>query len=168
MNAVNDKNGENVTWMGTVLTWWKELEHDRGERARLRRCGDVTEVVFCPAFHDLVRRLRTIGGVSRETVAVIAGVLANVKENVPAVKFAVQMAEGRGDRATVSELRFRRLIEIKEREDIFMPIIRLVALMDGTVNAGDLADGIRYWGPRVRRDWACDYYEHAPSKEIKP
>ncbi|MBI3985315.1 MAG: type I-E CRISPR-associated protein Cse2/CasB [Lentisphaerae bacterium] len=162
MNAVNDKN---ATWTSIVLAWWKELENDRGERARLRRCGDVTEVFFCPAFHDLVRRLRTIGGVSRETVAVTAGVLAHVKENVPAAKVAAQMAEGRGDRAAVSELRFRRLIETKDREALFIPLIRLVALMDGKVNVGDLTEGIRFWGPRARRDWACDYYEPAPGKK---
>lgn len=168
MNAENNQTDKNATWTGIVLAWYKELEHDRGERARLRRCADVTEVFFCQAFHDLLRRLRRLGPVSRETVAVTAGVLAHVKENVPAAKFAVQMAEGRGDHATVSELRFRRLIETKDREALFMPLIRLVALMDGRVNVGDLTDGIRYWGPPKRRDWACDYYEHAPRKETKP
>lgn len=145
--------------------WWAELENDKGSRAQLRRCSDPTAVFFCAAFHRLARGLGAWSDKQKGTVAAIAGVLAHVKNDDGRRGFAAQMAARKGDRATVSGLRFRRLIQIKERESLYMPLIRVVRLLDGTANVADLAESLYYWGDAKRRDWACDYYATAPEKE---
>lgn len=162
-----------------ALDWWRETisdqdqdkdkPRDRGARAQLKRCADPTEVFFCPAFHDLARRLMAWSPRQKETVAVIAGVLAHVKKDpADGCRFAVQMGAQKGTRAIVHGLRFRRLIQIKEREDLFKSLIRIVRLLDGTANVADLADSIYYWGDARRRDWACDYYDTPLTREKEP
>jgi CRISPR system Cascade subunit CasB len=160
-----EQTAERDRWAATVREWWQDLDEDRGGRAQLRRCRDVTEVYFCPAFHGLLRRLGVKGGQQSGVLAVIAGVLSHVKEDAPSgPRFAVQMAQDRGERAPVSELRFRALLEKADRENLFMPLIRVIGVMRGAANVADLARSIRYWGPRVRREWACDYYANAPER----
>ena len=47
---------------GALLAWWSHLcEHDLGGRAQLRRCESPAQVVFVPAFHRLLDRLKTAG-----------------------------------------------------------------------------------------------------------
>jgi CRISPR system Cascade subunit CasB len=152
-----------------ALCWWEGLKEDRGSRAQLRRCRDLTEIFFFPAFHELVRKLRSKGHSNRDRAAAIAGVLAHVKENRRDIEggksFAGEMAEPKQARALVSGLRFRRLLQKGGCEELFVPLIRIVHLMDGAVNVPDLAESIYYWGPKRRRDWACDYYRNAPQEE---
>jgi CRISPR system Cascade subunit CasB len=161
-----------------ALAWWRETisdsEHDRragkprdtAMRAELKRCAEPTEVFFCPAYHDLVRGLEAWGARRRATVAVIAGVLAHVKRHEASESFARQMARHKSrEKAVVAASRFRRLIRTENREDLFMPLVRVVRLLDGVVNVADLAESIFFWGDPRRRDWACAYYETAPEKE---
>ena len=86
-----------------LLSWWKELDNARGDRAALRRCHNPLEVAFTPAFHRLKMRLEPSGSISpdqMDRLALVAGVLSHVKENKPEVhagnfqrSFAVQMAQ---------------------------------------------------------------------------
>ena len=152
-----------------ALEWWTALQRDKGARAQLKRCGEPMEVFFCPTFHDLARGLEAWGRRQKETVAVMAGVLAHVKRDVGGSSFAAQMAARKNrQKAVVSGLRFRRLIQIKEREDLFDPLIRIVRLLDSTANVADLAYSVWQWEHPdrfVQRDWACDYYEQAAKDE---
>lgn len=147
----------------TLIKWWQELDKARGERAALRRCHETAEVVFIPSFH----RLRW--GLSQfkpESLAVIAGVIAHVKNNDDSAHIAAQMAKPKtgSDTSRVSELRFRRLLKIKDRDELLGAMIRIVRLLDENVNISSLADSIYWWNENVRKDWAYEYYENA-SKE---
>jgi len=150
-----------------ALKWWEILRNDKGAQAQLRRCNESTDVFFCPAFHDLVRCLDTWGRQQKVVVAVMAGALAHVKTNVGGCSFAAQMAARKsgGEKARVSGLRFRRLIQFKKREALFGPLIRIVRLLEGAANVPDLAESVYYWGDARRREWACAYYEAAPGNE---
>lgn len=157
-------------WRETISDQEKDKARDRGARAQLKRCADPTEVFFCPAFHKLLHTLHAAGWHNRDTASVIAGVLAHVKENESGARFTAQMATGKGGgdkAAVVSELRFRRLLKCKTRDELYLPLIRVIRLMGAQVkvNVADLAESILYWGPNVQRKWACDYYEKAPGKE---
>lgn len=149
-----------------ALEWWQQLQEDPGGRAALRRCARVGDVAFVPAFH----RLRwTAGKVRTETVAIIAAVLAHVKTNATNGKVAEQMARGKGERAVVSNLRFRRLLERSDTspDELAMDLIRIIRLLDGAVNIKDLVDGIRRWGHRdipVQMAWASAYFDAAPKE----
>ena len=150
-----------------LMGWWKGLERSRGDRAELRRCHGPMEVAFSPAFHGLLKSLEKASpSMNKEALVVIVGVLSHVKENDPSKSLAQQMATpgSSGNNPCVSGLRFRRLLEIKFREQLYEPLIRIVSLLNGRANIADLADSIYYWGGNVRKRWAYDYYAQAPSE----
>ncbi|NJD52998.1 MAG: type I-E CRISPR-associated protein Cse2/CasB [Candidatus Methanoperedens sp.] len=150
-----------------LLEWWKGLENSRGDRAALRRCHNPTEVAFNPAFHRLRMKFKHFGYVNPESLALIAGILSHVRSNNEKVHFAEQMAAPRSgsNNACVSGLRFRRLLKLYDNE-LFEPLIRIVHMLDGTVNIPVLANSIYWWNVNesTRKEWAFKYYEKAPSE----
>lgn len=116
-----------------LLDWWRGLENNRGDRAALRRCRSLTEVVFIPSYHRLRQELLSLGyAVNNEGLAIVAGLAARAKENNSQYTIANQMAISvAGGSARVSGLRFRRLLKIQGREDMYHAMIRIVALLGG-------------------------------------
>jgi CRISPR system Cascade subunit CasB len=155
--------------------WWNSLEDDKGGRADLRRAGNLTEVMLLSAFHRLLRRLRASRfGISESRypkLAAIAGLAARVKEE-SGHGLATCMGTPKNpnsQKATVSELRMRRILASDEIEELFGLLRRSLALLDDTANLTDLAAIIWNWAPMdekrandPRRQMACDYYEAAP------
>lgn len=155
--------------MSGLVEWWEWLDDrsNRGARADLRHAKTVEEIFFCPAYHRLVERFPGASDGKKADLAVVAGVLAHVKENRTGA-FAVQMAtpkEGRQGNPVVSGLRFRRLLQAEKTVDLFQPLIRKVRLLGGVVDVADLALSILYWNDRTRRRWATEYYQHAQEAE---
>jgi len=166
-----------------LLSWWKELDDARGDRAALRQCHNPLEVAFTPAFHRLKMRLEQYGTISpdqMDKLALVAGVLSHVKENKTECRerniqrsFVVKMASpspkgGLGKKACVSELRFRQLLKIEDPDKLYMTMIRLVRLLGGSgdpVEVVSLANGIYWWNERTKKEWAFAYYENAPNEE---
>lgn len=153
-----------------LTEWWKSLEGDPGGRACLRRSRSPDEVAFCPKYHDLLRRLRAAGyavgpGVAQR-VAPVAGLAAHVKETNSKLALAQQMATpGKNqDKARVSGLRFRRLLEKREAGDLYLPLMRAVKMLDGNCNLLDLAKSVYRWNDKTRMEWATRYYETAPNE----
>lgn len=159
-----------------LLDWWTALEADKGERADLKRAENPLRVVFSPAYHDLLRRLQEAGyrlGVGdRERLAVLAGLAARVKQHADTGRsLATQMGSPKpgSDKATVSELRFRRILAIDDLDDLYSQLRRTISLLDGTANLVDLARVLFRWRPIAeqnpydpRKNWAYDYYAAAP------
>ncbi|NOZ77780.1 MAG: hypothetical protein GXP48_01115, partial [Acidobacteria bacterium] len=109
----NPKNLEE----SSVLAWWHEVIGDKnapaGPRAELRRARTLEEVVFVPAFHDLRRRLAGTEWRTVDRLALVAGVLAHVRENDHSKTFAAHMGTpkpGGSKTPLVSPPRFRRLL----------------------------------------------------------
>ena len=77
------RNPEHVSY-AVLRGWWQGLEHDRGDRAALRRAGCLTEAMLSPAFHHLLHELRQTGcGIAESRypkLAAIAGLAARVKK----------------------------------------------------------------------------------------
>lgn len=142
----------------TILeNWWKDLSPK--EKAELRRCDGPAQVVFNPAYHRLLNGLRNEGyGVDPDALALVVGLSGHIRNILPLKSFGKQMASGPDEKAQVSELRFRRLLEIKEREDLYVPLIRVLHLLAGNANFLDLADSVYGWNERTRKRWAGDYY----------
>ncbi len=149
-----------------LLAWWKGLERNRGERAVLRRCQNLPEVAFVPSYHQLLRALSPHGKVNAERLAIVAGLAAHVKGHNPGVEIAVQMAQTKpgGASAAVSGLRFRRVLKIKKKEELFLALGRVVTLLGGTVNLVSLAKSAYEWNDWTRKQWAFNYYSTAPSE----
>lgn len=149
--------------------WWEGLEHDRGERAVLRRASSPTEAVFFRAYHHLLGQLQQRGYiVNREGLATVAGLAAHVKGDTGTDKsMAQQMASPKpgGNVAKVSGLRFRRLLAVNQGDELYPLLIRVIRLLDGKVNLVSLANAAYWWNENTRKQWAYDYYATAPTEQ---
>lgn len=142
------------------------LDDDRGARAELRRCHTTTEVMLTPTYHEFRRELVQAGyDVFSPRLAALVGVLAHVASHDDQERVGAQLAHGkRGGNASVSGLRFRRLLASQEPDDLYRSWLRAVRLVDGRVNVADLANRFAYWGDRARRELAQEYYDAAPNE----
>ena len=173
--------------MRTLLSWWQELDRARGDRAALRRCHTLAEIVLTPPFNRLRIDLSRFGRLDAGRIvrlAIVAGVLAHVMpppdssaiDGILARRMngliAQQMAAAPAEspRSPVSELRFRRFLTIPEdeHEKLYTAAIRLVRLLGGTwatVDAASLARGLYSWNQMTKQAWAFAYYDAAPATE---
>lgn len=155
---------------GLLISWWEALDRDRGQRANLRRAASPSEVAFGPAFHRLLGRLRgegyVVGTDGTAALATVAGLAAHVKSHIGGASIARQMATPKspGAGARVSGLRFRRLLAVSDRDELYPLLLRVVRLLDGHVNLVSLANAAFWWNDRTKKDWAYDYYATAPSE----
>ena len=151
------------------VAWWEWLAENRGERAVLRRCGTLTEVVLTPAYHRLRQAVSRNGRVYDDGLALLAGMAAKVKTHKSGSSIAEQMAAGKPENpdgtARISGLRFRRLLKAKDHEALFTPLGRVIALLNGEANIESLAQSIYFWNDKSRKNWAFDYYTKAPSEK---
>ena len=156
--------------MAALSTWWEGLDEARGDRAMLRRCHSSIEVAFIPAYHRLRLSLERFGNVDPDRLALIAGVLSHLKENTrknSTITFAQQLATPKktGDRAVMSGLRFRRLLQVENPDDLYQAMIRAVRLLGGTADIYTLARGVYWWNETTKKTWAFEYYEKAPDED---
>jgi len=166
MNEVA-REPEAQTEEAIVYNWWQELRERKGNRAELRRAKTLSEVVLTPSYHMLRRRLMSTNWHNREGIASIAGALAHVDYHNDGLSFAALMASpGKtGQSARVSGLRFRRLLQHKNREDLYAAIIRVIRMLDKRANVEDLAKSLYWWNDKTRREWAFDYYDKSPDEK---
>ncbi|MCD6467810.1 MAG: type I-E CRISPR-associated protein Cse2/CasB [Thermoplasmata archaeon] len=150
-----------------LLGWWRGLENNRGDRAALRRCRSLTEVVFVPSYHRLRQELLRLGYVvNSDGLAIVVGLAARIKENNNQYTTANQMAlHVAGGSARVSDLRFRRLLKIQDKDKLYPAMIRIVALLNSSLNLVSLAGSVYWWNDLTRKNWAFDYYTNAPSEK---
>lgn len=167
MEAIQDKR--RAFPAEDVYTWWWEMQpanegagqpKHRGELAELRRCKSLSEVLLVPRFQVLRWKFQAAGYGAIPAVAAVAGVLAHVAQdtNEPFGTYLAQ-PKPKGSGPKLSELRLRRLIRIKSRDELFASLIRVLALAGGTAPVRQLAEDIWYWNDRTRRDWAFAYYD---------
>lgn len=145
--------------------WWHELNpqnglrsgHYRAALAHLRRAGTPLEAIQEAATLSLIQRLPHYR--NKDRIAALAGILAWVRENDDR---RVARVVGRdsldNEKAVMSEVRFRRLLQVVEDEELMEAMRRLVRLSDRKVNVCDLSNSVLYWGDRVRKRWVFDYY----------
>ena len=162
-----------------LLTWWQSLENNRAERAQLRRISNSNDVLLTPAFGKFLRQMPAYWGVGPgeqgiglADAAMVATVLARVKEHKEDNSFATSLAQPKekGGKAAMSELRFQQLQKSRTEQEFFTRICRAVDLLGGRVNILSLADSILHWltefrfAPATRPQnrlavkWASDYY----------
>jgi len=164
-NLEQQKTEKSVT---LTFEWWQDLKKRKGDRSDLRRAKTMDEIFFIPAYHRLYNRLNPTAWQSKKNIALIAGVLAHVEEHEGGMRFAARMASpgksGKG--VQVKGMRFRRLLQHKESEEVYGPMIRIIHLMDKRkCNVKDLARCLYWWNDSTRRQWAFEYYEKAPDED---
>jgi len=159
---------------GDVLKdWWLALAGNRGDRAELRRARSPVDAALIPATAHLLARLRDTDVKNHagwvERIPAIAGLAAHLDPNAEhavlygAISLPERMAQARGDRVLVSELRFRRLLRTP-RAELYRPMIRVLALLDHQANLFELAETMFWWGPKLQKEWAFAYFPKLPKK----
>ena len=155
-----------------IYEWWQGLDEYRGDRARIRRCRSIDDVLLAEGYHKVRNQLRRQGigfGKKRDIqLAFTVGLLAHVRDDMPeGPSLPERMAKPRSDesdRARVTGLRFRRLLRHESREALYEPMIRVIRMLDRTANVRSLAGELFFWTPENRKDWARTYYENAPDE----
>ncbi|MBI5335039.1 MAG: type I-E CRISPR-associated protein Cse2/CasB [Burkholderiales bacterium] len=148
-----------------LVKWWAELADDKGGRAELKRAADVTRVVMSPAYQRLHRMLCKVlpeGQVpahKEDRLAIAAALLAHVKDDDSGASLPVLMSkrEQESDRPPVSPLRFRRLLETTDVDDLFVGLRRVLPLLGHRVNVVALTNDLLNWGDATRKRWAYGY-----------
>jgi len=143
---------------GALLAWWRGLEQNRGDRAELRRCADLLQVMQTEAFHAARQRLIAAGlseaDSRRSRLAAIVALAAHVKglsdQSVPETFSS-------GDKPPVSPLRLRQILEAVDDDDLFTRLRRVLPLVDSAINLPALAADVWHWGDSVRKRWVYDY-----------
>lgn len=141
-----------------LLEWWRELDNDRGTRAALRGAQTALDVAMEPGFQRIRRRLldRKLREDRREDdrLPVVIGLLAHLRED-HADDFPKRAGEG--DRPAVHPLRYRRIVEAQNVNELFPVMRRALPLVERRVNVLQLAGAVFFWGDTVRRNWIYDY-----------
>jgi CRISPR system Cascade subunit CasB len=158
-----------------LLDWWKGLDAAKGDRADLRRAENPLRIAFNPAYHELLHRLQEagyrLGADGCERLALLAGLSVHVKQHLDSAQLAALMGNphSAGEKARVSELRFRRILATDDLGELYVLLRRAISLLDGTANLIDLARVIFLWRPIAeqhsydpRKEWAYEYYAAAP------
>ncbi|MBN2733691.1 MAG: type I-E CRISPR-associated protein Cse2/CasB [Methanomicrobiaceae archaeon] len=159
LNYLNFQNGEISTILGE---WWESLDEDRGERAVLRRCKSYEEVAFSPAYYRLRKSLVSAGfSVRNDDLALVAGVISHVRKQSSEGKFSALMAESKKGASgpVVSEKRFRKLLSVQDKSDLYLTMIRLIKMTDDAAPINDVASGLYWWNERTKKNWAFAYYD---------
>lgn len=142
--------------------WWKGLGEDRASRAMLRRCAELDEVFLCPAYQRFYRYMLKRGwpdGAAEwqnDKLAAIGALLAWVKIDT-ADSLPFRMSERDGDRALVSELRFRTLLKLDSTEDLFKAVRRTLPIIKHQTSIIQLANDVFWWGDYTKKHWAYSY-----------
>ena len=154
----------------TCISWWNDLNHRPGDRAQLRRAGSIADAMMVPATHRLADSVRSLGMTSMRRVALLAALLAQLKEcETSGASLPESLGQKRGDQSTFSELRFRRLLQVANEDDLLLHLRRAVRILNNRVHLPSLIEAIRFWSfdPDKRTQmitrWACDYYGTAPT-----
>jgi len=161
---------------------------DLGDRARLRRCTNIAELLAERSVHLLVQGFPKERGDNRrafsenelyQRLPVVAGVLAAAREDTGKQTVSLIGRLGHGGRdgsPKLGEIRFKRLHSESKPEGLLRLWRRIVALADNAADVAQLADDLYTWleqlerPPRnpnqsVRFHWAYDYYQQPRPKE---
>ena len=139
-------------WASILARWRSWIEHDsqRGARAELKRCAQVGSVLCQPAALRLHSQLQEHPWRSHaESVGVIAGIAPWLKR-LPENKSSSKESElplilgqpAKGDSPRFSELRFKRLLESRDSDELLQQLRRALAQTDGAGDWLHLADTI--------------------------
>lgn len=161
----------NSDWVRHQLTaWWESLDDDRGGRAELRRARTAVEVAFCEAFQQRLVRDLKLDPPQAQRLALAAALLAWVRTNAeqgehrPSLPFLMAEPGPGGATGKVSGLRFRRLLQARDQQELFPLLLRVIHLLGDRAPVIALAHDVYYWGDHIRENWAYQYYASAPDR----
>lgn len=150
-----------------AVPWWRRLQPDmptgdRGALARLRRCATVSEAMTNETAFALFRAVEAEGASDLPKVALLAVVLAHVREDRPGASVARLLGPERPDApetALMSPLRFSRLLAADTPDERLTAFRRMVVLAGGALPVADLCFSLLGWSEWRRRQWTYAYWD---------
>jgi CRISPR type I-E-associated protein CasB/Cse2 len=134
-----------------------------GDRATLRRCRSAGEIALEGAFWRVVS---TAPEHARPRLASVVACFPAADqlgrfEGFRSGRHLRRVLQGdrRGEEGAWA-LPFRQLVQAREPEDVVHRLRRVLRLGGARVDWGVLGKDIFYWGDRVRRTWAQDFYSN--------
>lgn len=162
---MNESILKNQQFWKILHAWWKELENNRGDRAQLRRARTPEDVFITPAYQrglvaELKRKKVEVTESDRRLLALPAGVLSHVKVWREEEKghFARQLAPVDQSMENVCDARFRKLMSLDDRDDLYTMLVRLTRFLKGTVHCRSMVTGAYWWNDTTKHAWAKAYY----------
>lgn len=167
-----------------LVEWRKELEDDRGARARLRRCREPSQVLLLSSYYRLKASMADPEKNSYLALAVVAGLLANASYE-DGVFFSGSFAGQLGTPKTkdgpplMSKSRFRQLIKSRDWSEFYRRMRRAIRMIKGSANILSIADFVFQYDYEQRREFdpepsrrfqfrfAQDYFEASLKKGKK-
>ena len=117
----------------------------QADRAALRRGTDPWEV---RGFYELLKKFPKH---NKKLLAQSAQLLAEIRN-------ANQTKLGKACKQHLTERRFRRLLQSRDRDDLVHQLRGIVRILDRSANPEELIDIVQYWGENMRRRVAQDYF----------
>jgi len=163
------ENAEKLDVGCVAREWWRDLAgigtnrgRDRAAFAELRRGADPLDIAFVTAFGKLRLGLKARSDWALRKTAMIAHVLAHVREDDERPVAKALGPAKKDDDAVMSQSRFRRLLQARDEADLTRRLVRAVKMLKGRANVADLASAVWWWNDRTRRDWAFRYLDAEP------
>ncbi len=151
------KKNETRNDLKAVRDWhvWLHHENQRGERAHLRRCNNLQQIMMQRSFFRLCRALPDLETYHLEGLALVAGLLAWVEQSTNAdLPALLGKTKPGGNTPRFSELRFQRLLAAETSEDFLQTFRRAIVQAGKAMDPVLLADAILHWEAQQRHpDW---------------
>ena len=162
-----EKHVDIKSLQAALYQWWRDLENKKGDRAALRRSRDSPTVIrYAKQYVEVSRKIGSENSISPSLLLPILGLLSHVKRDSTEkikdyrISLAQAMARSKGNNSVVSELRFQRILQARDRNELYPLLLRAIRLLDGEVNVSNLIYSVYFWGDAVRKQWALDYYRN--------
>lgn len=141
--------------------WWSELEQKKALRASLRRKINSNSVVFEGGFHEIYRKISSINdNINMERFSSVVGIISHIKSN-EGESFGAQLGEPDKNSPKLSEIRFKKLLSIDDRGEMYVAIIRILRQFKHIAPIKDVAKIAYWWNDSTKRQLAKDYYQAA-------
>jgi CRISPR system Cascade subunit CasB len=156
---------------GIARRWWRELQDETGDGkrkpgnraalAQLRRASNIGAMAQ-DATLGLFRALRYRNPLRLPRVATLASLLASIRDDATEIAFARAIGRrsfSEKDSALLKPLRFQRLVDSLEEEEILRNFRRAIDILGGSANVADLARIVlNFDDERTRQRLTFDYY----------
>ena len=180
-----DSATHDAVW-GVIENWRAELS--TGDLAELRRGHTVAEVALTGSYAALFYRINDRWVTNETDLSMVAGLLAHLrlegggpagkpatkqgdeKENQdvdipqpwPSLQLAAHMSRReKGANPPFSELRFRRLLQRRDPDEVYLGLLRVVRLLKRSTFHREVAEAAYHWHQeRYRRAFSLAYYEN--------
>lgn len=142
-----------------ILRWFGTLhsEHKRAERAQLRRCRTLHDVMWHREYYALQQHLDAEnihtrssdvrGSEDEEALAAIVSLLAHAKQHQTNAQLGRQLAGGSSHGRGLSDMRFRRLLATQTTAELLPHARRALHMLEGTVDVRELTRIVAAWKP---------------------